>query len=146
MSRVVGALVLVGSLALLSFSVYALAKADEMAAGLTVVADAFGQKVDRADWQRHWVRASVINAALAAVAVAAGVGLILRRTWGILLSALVVTTALFASVAVARFGAKYTFELTEPVEWLILLAIAVISWLWYFNRRRSARSFGSGRS
>ncbi len=78
--RFLGALVLILSIALLGFSIYALGAAKAMAGRLTVVGDAFGQQLDARDWQRHWVAASIINGLLAAIGVAAGFGLLTRRS------------------------------------------------------------------
>jgi hypothetical protein len=143
MTRVLGALVVLFSAALVGFSVYAVATASSMASGLAEVAEAFDQELDAADWRKHWLRASVLNGVLGVAGLASGIGLLWQRPWSKLLWSLTVTVALLSAVVVALAGTTYGFEGTEPVEWAVLVAATALSWCWYLRGRRRTPSHQS---
>jgi hypothetical protein len=132
--RAFGVVVLISSIGLLAFSAYSIAESAGMADRLMVASSALGHEIDAADWSRHWVATSAVYGVVAVGGIAAGVGFMLRRSWSVLLWAVLVTFAWISS-AVIGSQAKYAFEVYEPLGWFLMAVVVAMSWWWYLRGR-----------
>jgi hypothetical protein len=137
--RVLGVVVLVVSLALVVFALFALADAERMALYLPIVAGAFDEHVDGADWRAHWERWSLGNLILACVGLVAGGGLYAKRLWALAVLASLFTLLLGLECLVLVSGySKYAFELQGPLDLVAPAVSAGLLWLWFLVARARA--------
>lgn len=133
--RIIGVISLLIGVTLIAIAVYGLSRTESMIEILGPMAASSGVAFDALNWSAHWIAAKSVLGGVGALTLAGGVTLLLKRVWGLLLVAAAAAVAAAFPWTLKVFGAaRYTFEVPDVVESLILGAIALIASLTYVFR------------
>ena len=127
------------STGLAGFAVYALSDAERMSVYLPVVAAAYDQELDGADWKKHWVAWALGYLLFSCLGLVAGAGLWAKRLWGLAVLAGLFTLILGAQSLVLATGySKYAFEVQGLLDLVPAAVLACLLWPWFFIASRRA--------
>ena len=136
--RVFGIIVLIGSALVAALAVFALLRTGELADLMSRLALHHGRRLDGDDWQRHWVVSFLLMGLIATIGLAAGVGLVRNRLWGLLLWCSLATFVPAIAFLQETLYAKYEFETTDAPEYAAAVAMAAVLWVFFARTRRSS--------
>jgi hypothetical protein len=118
--RIVGILTLIAGAAIATYAIYAFVATPSMAENLALT------KVDLADWSLRWRLSSSVVGLVGGLLVIAGLALLLRRSWGlILVCAAATVVAVFPWVLELSGLARYGFERAHLIETVVAAAIGL---------------------
>ena len=139
--RILGLVLLLGSVLLGAVAVSALTRVNEQAAFVGGVSQAFEAPIDTADWAARWRLAGSGMAVLAIGAFAAGLGFILRRrfAWAALTIGLAVYTAVQLAMRL-RGPREYAFEADWVHIAVAMILTAVCGWATWRGRSATVRA------
>jgi hypothetical protein len=133
--RIVGVISLLVGGALIAIAIYGLSSTASMIEKLVPMAASSGVAFDAPNWSAHWTAANLVFGGAGILTLAGGVALTLRKIWGLLLvAAAAAVTCAFPWVLKFAGVARYTFEVPEVIESLILGVIALVASLAYVLR------------
>jgi uncharacterized membrane protein YfcA len=139
--RFVGALVVIAAATLVYVAVDGLSRGDEMARTLAMFAESNADPFDANDWRWRWRLSSGLLLILGMVGIVAGIGMVMRRRWALLLWCSLVTVLLVGQALTSVAGiAKYAFERTGWVEMGATAALAAASWIAAWTTRTRSRT------
>jgi len=137
-SRIVGALLLVVGLFMAGAGIYALSVTHSIAAQLSVGGPAQGIAFDAIAWSTRWQLWSTTFLSIGVAVFIAGLALVRRRAWGLLLLATASGyAALFPWVLVRLGSVQYGFEVPSVRESIIIGSAALLSLLAFIRLRGS---------
>ncbi len=127
------------STGLAGFAVYALSDAERTSVYLPVVAAAYDQELDGADWKKHWVAWSLGYLLFSCLGLVAGAGLWAKRVWGLAVLAGLFTLILVVQSLVLTTGySRYAFEVQGLLDLVPAAALACLLWPGFFIAKRRA--------
>jgi hypothetical protein len=133
--RLLGAIVLLGSVGVAVLGFWEFAQTSTMTAALPLVAP----EIDVRDWAFHWRMSSTFLLAAGIFGVCAGLGLVFLERWALALLAAVSAIWVMLQFGTALIGySRYPFEALDPVELILVSVISLGALLEY--RRGSKRA------
>jgi hypothetical protein len=135
--RILGAIVLVGCIGAAGFGIWSLLQTSDMVSVLPQVAP----EVNAGDWALHWRVSAAVLVLAGCFGILAGLGLILRKPLALALLAAIcgVWLALQFGAVLLNFS-RYPFEAIDPVETILVAALALGAYLGYRGERQSSNA------
>ena len=134
--RTTGIIFVAVSLALIGMGITSLSRTSAMSGTLGYMSTGQSEPFDPRDWAFHWRISALIIVGLGIVLCGAGIGLVRKRRWGLVLWASVITLMLCAELATKALPVtKYAFEQTSWTEIGAISGIALLSWLSLWRSR-----------
>ena len=138
--RIFSISVLLGALALASWSVYEIAVAESRGTFVATVGSAYGAKIDRHDWAAHWRTSFAQELGFALIAIVSSAFLWRRRPAGLAVLGTAVALKAIMGLALSSFGyPAYAFEQTRWPEATLFFAISAALLFAYIRVRHQNR-------
>jgi hypothetical protein len=139
--RFVGIPIVIAAATLVYMAVDGLARSEEMARTLAMFAESNADQFDANDWRWRWRLSLGLLLILGGVGVVAGIGMVKRRRWAVVLWCSLVTVLLVAQALTSVAGfAQYAFEQTGWGEMAATAIVAFTSWIAAWTTRSRSRT------
>jgi hypothetical protein len=128
MTKIVGTIISILSLAVAMFSALALANANEMANMLSLAVKEF----DITEWQQRWKLSSYLYLLSACIGLFAGIGIFRNRRWAFLVFALILSMHSIGHLFIMISDyAMFEFERMNSIELSVVILCCFFAWYLY---------------